>query len=115
MHDMLTTPLPVSWLSSRLGVDAVEIERLRQEGELIATRPEGADEWFYPAWQFGPGGTVPVAVRDAVRAARRAGLSESALASVLRRRAGLMGGGRFLDLLFEGNATRVIAEIHACA
>jgi hypothetical protein len=115
MHDLLTTPLPVSWLSTRLGVDASEIDRLRRDGELIATRPNGADEWCYPAWQFGPGGRVPVAVRDAVRAARRAGLSDSALTGVLRRRAGLMGGGRFLDLLFEGNAARVIAEIHASA
>jgi hypothetical protein len=114
MHDTLTTPLPASWLSTRLGVDAREIERLRSQGELFAVRPDGADEWHYPAWQFGPGGKVPVAVRDAVRAARRVGLSESALIGVLRRRAGLMGGGRMLDLLFEGNSTRVIAEIHGC-
>jgi hypothetical protein len=110
-HDILTTPLPASWLCSRLGVDRGEIDRLRLAGELFAVRPEGAEEWLYPARQFGPGGTVPAAVRETVRAARGAGLSESRLAALLRRRVGLMGGGRFLDLLFVGNGDRVIAEI----
>ena len=41
-------------------------------------------------------------MRDAVVAAREAGLEESGLLALLRRRVGLMGGGRFLDLLFEG-------------
>jgi hypothetical protein len=30
------------------------------------------------------------------------GLTEARFVSLLRRRVGLMGGGRFLDLLFEG-------------
>jgi hypothetical protein len=50
-----------------------------------------------------------------VRAAWRAGLDESRLTALLRRRAGLMRGGRLLDLLFEGKAERVIAEIQAAA
>jgi hypothetical protein len=115
MHDTLTTPLPASWLASRLGVDAAEIERLRRAGELFAVRPEGADEWFFPAWQFGPGGTVPLAVRQTVRAARADGLSEERLLAVLRRRAGLMGRGRFLDLLFEGGGEQVVAAVRAAA
>jgi hypothetical protein len=115
MYDTLMTPLPESWLATRLGVDAGEIDRLRRDGELFAVRPDGAGEWFYPAWQFGPGGTVPVTVRDVVRAARKVGLAESRLTAVLGRRDGLMGGGRFLDLLFEGKPERVIAEIRAGA
>src|ERR1700751_1853926 len=54
MHDTPTTPLPGSWLTSRLGVNPREIEELRENGELFAVR--GQEEWLYPAWQFGPGG-----------------------------------------------------------
>jgi hypothetical protein len=50
-------------------------------------------------------------VREAVAAARAAGLTEARLVSLLRRRVGLMGGGRFLDLLFEGRADTVVAAI----
>jgi hypothetical protein len=114
--DETTTPaLPASWLASRLGVDPTEIERLREAGELYAVRDEGELEWRYSAWQFGPGGTVPYAVRDTVKAAKSAGLSESRLLDVLRRRVGLMGGGRLLDLLFEDKADRVVAEVRAAA
>src|SRR5262249_40485187 len=68
MHSTLTTALPGSWLASRLGADAREIERLRERGELIAVYDQG--EWLYPVWQFGPGGSVPAGVREAVKAAR---------------------------------------------
>ena len=70
------------------------------------TRPE----WLYPAWQFGPRGTVPQGVRDAVRAA---GLTEDRMLALLRRRVGLMSGGRVLDLLFEGRSDTVIDAINA--
>ena len=64
MHDTPTTPLPGSWLTSRLGVNPREIEELRENGELFAVR--GEEEWLYPAWQFGPGGSIPAGVRNAV-------------------------------------------------
>jgi len=112
MNDVVTTPLPVSWLSSRLGIKAAEIEQLREKGELFAVR-DGESEWLYPAWQFGPGGTVPSGVRDAVKAARAAGLSEAKLVAVLRCRVGLVGGRRLLDLLFEGRSDYVVAAVRA--
>jgi hypothetical protein len=115
MHETLTTPLPASWLASRLRVDAAEIARLREAGELYAVWSESGNEWLYPAWQFGPGGKVPSGVRQAVAAARAAGLTEARLVSLLRRRVGLMGGGRFLDLLFEGRADTVVAAIRSAA
>jgi hypothetical protein len=115
VHEMLTTPLPASWLASRLRLDAAEIEDLRERGELIAVRPDDESEWLYPAWQFGPRGTIPQGVRDAVRAARVAGLAEERLIALLRRRVGLMGGGRLLDLLFEGRSDIVIDAINASA
>jgi hypothetical protein len=111
MHDTLLTPLPASWLASRLRVDEREIARLREAGELYGEWSESDREWLYPAWQFGPGGKVPSGVRQAVAAARAAGLTEAGLVRLLRRRVGLMGGGRFLDLLFEGRADTVVAAI----
>jgi hypothetical protein len=115
MHDALTTPLPGSWLASRLRVEAKEIERLREAGELYGEWSESGREWLYPAWQFGPGGKVPAGVRQAVAAARSAGLTEARLLTLLRRRVGLMGHGRFLDLLFEGRADTVVAAIRRAA
>jgi hypothetical protein len=111
MGDMVTTALPQSWLCTRLGIRASEIERLRERGELFAERADGSGEWLYPAWQFGPGGTIPPGVRNVVRAARSAGLSQSGLLSLLRRRVGLMGGGRLVDLIFEGRSDYVVAAI----
>jgi hypothetical protein len=97
-----------------MGADRQEIERCRRAGELFAV-PGIGNEWLYSAWQFGPGGHVPPAVRDAVKAAKEAGLTETRLIDVLRRRTGLMGGGRLFDLLFEGRADRVVTEIRAAA
>jgi hypothetical protein len=110
---MLTTPLPGSWLSSRLGVNLREIERLRDRGELFAVRDR--DEWLYPAWQFGPGGSVPSGVREAVKAARSAGLDETRLVALLKRPVGLVGGGRLLDLLFEGRSDFVVDVVRGAA
>ena len=115
MHETLTTPLPASWLASRLRVDAAEIARLREAGELYCELSETGNEWLYPAWQCVPGGKVPSGVRQAVAAARAAGLTEARLVTLLRRRVGLMGGGRLLDLLFEGRADTVVAAIRNAA
>jgi len=113
VHETLTTPLPASWLASRLGVNPREIEQLRERGELFAVRDEG--EWLYPAWQFGPGGSVPAGVRAAVKAARAAGLDEGRLVALLRRPVGLVGAGRLLDLLFEGRSDYVVDAVRGAA
>ena len=47
--------------------------------------------------------------------ARAAGLTEARLLTLLRRRVGLMGGCRFLDLLFEGRADTVVTAIREAA
>lgn len=113
MHDTLTTPLPGSWLSSRLGVNPREIEQMRDRGELFAVRDDG--EWLYPAWQFGPGGKVPAGVREAVKTARAVGLDEARLYALLRRPAGLLGAKRLLDLLFEGRSDFVVDAVRSAA
>src|SRR3954453_12949137 len=109
MHDTPTTPLPSSWLTSRLGVNPREIEELRKNGELFAVR--GQKEWLYPAWQFGPGGSIPARVRNAVKVARAVGRAEARLAARLRRAVGLVGGGRLLDLLFEARSDFVVDAV----
>jgi hypothetical protein len=114
MVEMLNAQLPGTWLVTRMGADPQEIERLRRAGELFAV-PGVGNEWLYSAWQFGPNGKVPYAVRDAVKAAKDAGLSENRLIDVLRLRTGLMGGGRLFDLLFEDRSERVVAEVRAAA
>ena len=113
MHETLTTPLPGSWLSSRLGVNPEEIEQLRDRGELFAVRDR--DEWLYPAWQFGPGGSIPKGVREAVKAARAVGLDETRLLALLRRPAGMLGASRLLDLLFEGRSDFVVEAVRSAA
>jgi hypothetical protein len=115
MHETLTTPLPASWLASRLRVDSAEIARLREAGELYGVWSESGNEWLYPAWQFGPGGSVPAGVREAVKAARAAGLDEARLVALLRRPVGLVGGSRLLDLLFEGRSDFVVDMVRGAA
>jgi hypothetical protein len=113
MNDTVTTPLPGSWLASRLGVDPREIEQLRERGELFAVR--GQNEWLYPAWQFGPGGSIPAGVRNAVKAARALGIDEARLVALLRRPVGLVGGARLIDLLFEGRSDYVLDAVRNAA
>jgi hypothetical protein len=113
MNDTVTTPLPGSWLASRLGVDPREIDRLRERGELFAVR--GQNEWLYPAWQFGPGGSIPAGVRNAVKAARALGIDEARLVALLRRPVGLVGGARLIDLLFEGRSDYVLDALRNAA
>jgi hypothetical protein len=111
MDSTLTTALPASWIASRLGVRQADIEGLRERGELFAQRPGETGEWLYPIWQFGQGGTIPAAVRELVRIARARGISEDRVVSLLRRRVGLVGGGRFYDLLFEGRADSLVTAL----
>jgi hypothetical protein len=115
VYHSLTAQLPASWLATRVGADSAELDRLRRRGELFATRPDGSDEWLYSAWQFGPGGRVPDAVRRAVRLAVDKGLGEEGLLRVLRRRVGLTGSERMVDLLFQGDGRSVISAIQTAA
>ena len=58
---------------------------------------------------------APEAVRRAVRLAVDKGLGEEGLLRVLRRRVGLTGSERMVDLLFQGDGRAVISAIHAAA
>ena len=85
MHEPLTTPLPGSWLSSRLGVNLPRDRAACASAASCSRYATARGEWLYPAWQFGPGGTIPAGVREAVKAARAAGLSEARLWPSLRQ------------------------------
>ena len=51
----------------------------------------------------------------AVKAARAVGLDETRLVALLRRPAPLVGGGRLLDLLFEGRSDFVVDVVRSAA
>ena len=102
--------LSESWLSTSLGVDVAHIEARRRAGELIAVRPEGSDEWLYPAWQF-EAGRPRAAVPRIVAAGRSMGLDERRLYDVMTMRLGLGGSETLADMLVRGEDDRVVAAV----
>ena len=54
MHETLMTPLPASWLASRLRIDSSKIEQLRERGEVFAVRDSGSDECSIPRGNLAP-------------------------------------------------------------
>jgi hypothetical protein len=103
--------LSASWLASRLGVEPLKLEPMRRAGELIAYRPPGSREHYYPLWQFDedwrPLPVVPLLVQEA----RRRGLRGNRLYEILTARAGLASGRRLADSLREGRDDHVFAAI----
>jgi hypothetical protein len=102
--------LTESWLAERLGVDVAHLDVRRRGGELLAVRPEGADEWFYPAWQF-DGGRVRPVVPGIVAAAQANGIDERRLYDLMTVRRGLGRSETLVDLLLRGEDDRVVAAI----
>ena len=105
--------LSASWLSTKWGVDTVKINAMRRAGELVAVRPAGSQDWLYPAWQFGPDGSVRPEVEHVLAAARRRGLRPEQTAELLERRSGITGGDRLRDDLVAGRVDHVLAAISA--
>jgi hypothetical protein len=103
--------LTESWLATRLGDDVARIDLRRRAGELIGVRPEGADEWLYPAWQF-EGGRVRPVVPRIVAAARSAEIDERRLFDLMTVRRGLGTSSETLvDLLLRGEDDRVVDAV----
>jgi hypothetical protein len=102
--------LSTSWLAVRLGLDPLQVNRLRESGRLFGVRGERG-EYVFPAWQFdGEGRTLPVVTRILERA-RAARVRPEQLLELLERPVGLVGHTRFLDLLLGGSEARVVAEL----
>jgi hypothetical protein len=105
--------LSASWLAVRLAVEPRRLEAMRRSGELIAVRPEGSSEPYYPVWQFDDDWRPLPSVPRVVRAAREAGLSDNRLYALLNARAGLAGEGKLGDALRKGRAEHVVSAIRS--
>ncbi len=104
--------LSASWLAVRLGMEPLRLEGMRRAGELIAYRPEGAREHYYPLWQFDEDWQPLPLVPTLVREARERGLPENRLYETLSARSGMSaGGGRLADSLREGRDEHVLEAI----
>jgi hypothetical protein len=102
--------LSESWLATRLGVDVAQLDVRRRGGELLAVRPDGSDEWLYPAWQFDGGRVRPVVPRI-VATARAGGIDERRLYELMTMRRGLGSPETLVDLLLRGEDDRVVAAV----
>jgi hypothetical protein len=105
--------LSASWLAVRIAIEPRKIEAMRRAGELIAFRPDGADEHYYPVWQFDDEWRPLPIVPRIVREAREAGLSDSRLYALLNARSGLAGERRLAAALREGRVDHVLNAIRA--
>jgi hypothetical protein len=105
--------LSASWLASRFAIEPFMLEAMRRDGELIAFRPAGAREHYYPLWQFDDEGHPLPVVRRLVVEARERGLSDNRLYEVLSARAGLGGDRRLADSLKDGRVDHVLDAIRA--
>jgi hypothetical protein len=93
-------------------MEPLRIEAMRRDGELIAYRPEGGREHYYPLWQFDEEWRPLPIVPTLVREARARGLSENRLYEMLSARSGLSaGGGRLAESLREGRDDHVLEAI----
>ena len=108
-----TEALTGSWLSVRTALEPRLIEAMRRDGELIAVRPRGAREYYYPVWQFDEDWRPLPGVKRITDAARERGLDENQLYDVLSRRQGLGGDQRLGSALRGGNVDRVVAAIRS--
>ena len=103
--------LSASWLSTRWGVDTVRINAMRRDGELLALRAAGSQEWRYPSWQFDRDGHVKPDVVRVLAVARERGIGPEQLSEILQRRSGLTGSDRLLDELLAGRVDHVLSSI----
>ena len=105
--------LSTSWLAARLGVDPLLLEAQRRDGELVAYRPPGRQEYLFPAWQFGADWRPLPIVARLVAAARESGVTDERLLELMHARVGLGGSERLVDLVRTGDEERVLATVRA--
>jgi hypothetical protein len=105
--------LSASWLASRFAIEPFKLEAMRRDGELIAFRPPGAREHYYPLWQFDDVGHPLPVVRRLIVEARERGLDDNRLYEILSARAGLGGDRRLADSLRDGRVDHVLDAIRS--
>jgi hypothetical protein len=107
--------LSASWLAVRLGTEPFKLEAMRRAGELIAYRPDGANEYYYPLWQFDESWQPLPIIPQLVRDARARGLRGNRLYEVLNARAGISSGKKLGDSLREGRFDHVLEAIRTAS
>jgi hypothetical protein len=105
--------LSASWLADRFAIEPFKLEAMRRDGEVIAFRPAGAREHYYPLWQFDEDGQPLPVVPQLVREARERGLRGNRLYEILSARAGLSGDKRLADSLREGRFDHLLDAIRS--
>ena len=103
--------LSASWLADRIAVEPYKLEAMRRAGELIAYRPQGLYEHYYPVWQFDEEWQPLPIIPRLVQEARQRGLRENRLYEVLTARSGIAGGRRVADGLRQGRSDHVLDAI----
>ncbi len=107
--------LSASWLAERLAIEPFKMDAMRRAGELIAYRPPGAHEHYYPVWQFDeewrPLPIIPMLVQEA----RARGLSDNRLYEILNARAGMGSRKRLGESLREGRVDHVLEAIRVAS
>ena len=107
--------LSASWLAARIAVEPYKLEAMRRAGELIAYRPPGSHEHYYPVWQFDEEWhPVPIIPR-LVQEARERGLTDNRLYEVLNARVGMGGRRKLGESLREGRIDHVLEAIRSAA
>lgn len=105
--------LSASWLATRLGAEPFKLDVMRRAGELIAYRPEGSREYYYPLWQFDEEWQPLPIIPQVVREAEARGLRGNRLYEVLNARAGATGSSKLGESLREGRFEHVLGAIRA--
>ena len=105
--------LSASWLASRFAIEPFKLEAMRRDGEVIAFRPPGAREHYYPLWQFDDEGNPLSVVRRLVVEAQERGLEGNRLYEILSARAGLGGDRRLADSIRDGRVDHVLDAIRS--
>jgi hypothetical protein len=105
--------LSASWLAARFAIEPFRLEAMRRDGEVIAFRPVGAREHYYPLWQFDEEGNPLPVVRRLVVEARERGVPSNRLYEILSARAGLGGDKRLADSLRDGRVDHVLDAIRS--
>ena len=103
--------LSASWLAARFAIEPLKLEAMRRDGELIAFRPAGSREHYYPLWQFDDEGKPLPIVPRLVREGRERGLRGNRLYEILSARAGIRGDRRLADSLRDGRDDHVLDAI----
>jgi hypothetical protein len=103
--------LSASWLAARLGIEPFKLDAMRRAGELIAYRPDGAHEYYYPLWQFDDEWQLLPIIPQLVREARARDLRGNRLYEVLNARAGVTSGRKLGQSLREGRFEHVLGAI----